>query len=89
MYLYGKNVEKSFSQNLFKTITMYDLSSKTFQLQSKFCPQNFICPCPWDKYMYKIVYFFLQNQESFGAESWYIAWRTQGLTKFVQMMTVG
>ena len=29
----------------------------------------------------------LQNQESFGAKSWYIASRTQGLP-FVQMMRV-
>ena len=29
----------------------------------------------------------LQNQESFGAESWFIASRTRGLS-FVQMMTV-
>ena len=30
-----------------------------------------------------------QNQESFEAESWYVALETQGLTKFVQMMTLG
>ena len=30
----------------------------------------------------------LQYQESFGAESWYIASRTRS-AKFVQMMTVG
>ena len=32
----------------------------------------------------------LQNQESFGAESWYIASRTRALcTKSVEMMIIG
>ena len=43
-------------------------------------------PCPYMVETLKNL--LLQNQECFGAESWYIALRTRS-TKFVQMMIIG
>ena len=30
-------------------------SGKGFQLTSKVCPLGIFCPCPWARYMYKII----------------------------------